>query len=106
MSSELVHAGAPSERVGWEQGQGCHSAFVRPGSRGWNVGLCQVLGDQPKRPLDDQMGTLRPSERRQEDIPERGRDPQPHAPGPSTDPAPGDPDTWVTTDQQSKGVNE
>lgn len=56
MSSEPVDAGAPSERVGWEQGRGCHSAFVHPGSEIWNVGMGQVLGDQFEQPLDVQWG--------------------------------------------------
>lgn len=52
MSSKPVDAGAPSECGGWEQGQGCHSAFIHPCSEIWSVGMGQVLGDQLEQPLD------------------------------------------------------
>lgn len=45
MSSERIDARALSEHVGWEQGQGCHSAFVLTGSEMWNVGVDQRLRD-------------------------------------------------------------
>lgn len=73
MSSESVDAGAPSEHVVWEQGRGCHSAFVRPGSEIWNAGMGQVLGDRFEQSLAVQMGRLRPSDRRWEDISGRSR---------------------------------
>lgn len=73
MSPESVDAGAPSEHGVWEQGRGCHSAFVRPGSEIWNAGMGQVLGDQFEQSLAVQMGRLRPSDRRWEDISGRSR---------------------------------
>ena len=50
--------------MGWEQGRGCHSAFVHSGSEIWNAGVCQVHGDQLEQPLDHQMQRLRPNDRR------------------------------------------
>lgn len=120
MSSKPIDARASSECVGWEQGWGCHSAFVHPSWEIWNVGVVQELGDQLKWPFDVQMETLRPSDRKWEGTSERGwglKGLQPSAVGslpcsqlcasePSTEPACGDPGKWVIIDRMNEWMNE